>query len=538
MSYVDAFFDKSAEKIYVVERSDGIRTFKEFDPEYVFYYDDPRGKYRSIFGNTVTKVRCRSGSEFQKEIRLNKHKTLYESDINPVFKCLSTNYLNANSPTLHTAFIDIESDFCLKRGFAPTDNPFNKITAVTVYLDWTDQLITLAIPPSTIDWETAQLICSKFENTFLFREDQEAEMMNTLLDLIDDADVISGWNSEGYDIPYMVNRITLIAGKEVNRRWCLFNQMPKKRHFERYGAENVTYDFIGRVHLDYMQLYRKYTYHEMHSYSLDAIGEYELGERKVAYDGTLDQLYKNDFETFIDYNRQDVALLGKLDKKLKFLALTNELAHANTVLLQTTMGAVAVTEQGIINEAHEKGLVVPNRKDHGSDTQAAGAYVAHPKVGMHQWIGSIDLNSLYPSTIRALNMAPETIVGQLRPTYTDALITEKMAKGSNFAEAWEGLFGSIEYSFVMDRDNSNPVTIDWESGGSTELTGAEIYKLVFRSNENWVISANGTIFRFDIIGIIPGLLERWYAERKVLQKKAKQWNKLDSGIKIPSRLLQ
>ena len=93
---------------------------------------------------------------------------------------------------------------------------------------------------------------------------------------------------------------------------------------------------------------------------LDAIGEYELDERKVQYEGTLDQLYNNDFEKFLDYNRQDTMLLNKLDEKLKFMALSSELAHANTVLLQTTMGAVAVTEQAIINEAHERGLVVPS----------------------------------------------------------------------------------------------------------------------------------------------------------------------------------
>ena len=145
-----------------------------------------------------------------------------------------------------------------------------------------------------------------------------------------------------------------------------------------------------------MQLYRKYTYHEMHSYSLDAIGEYELDERKVAYEGTLDQLYNQDFYTFIDYNRQDTLLLYKLDTKLKFIDLSNELAHANTVLLPTTMGAVAVTEQAIINHAHEEGLIVPNRKrnDDEERTKAAGAYVAYPKKGLHDWNGSIDLNSL------------------------------------------------------------------------------------------------------------------------------------------------
>ena len=167
----------------------------------------------------------------------------------------------------------------------------------------------------------------------------------------------------------------------------------------------------------------------------------ELGERKTQFEGTLDQLYNQHFRTFIEYNRQDTLLLDKLDKKLRFLELASELAHANTVLLATTMGAVAVTEQAIINEAHERGMVVPNRQQRltDDDTQAAGAYVAYPKKGLHEWIGSVDINSLYPSAIRALNMGPETIVGQLRQTMTEHYIKEKQTSGSSFADAWENL---------------------------------------------------------------------------------------------------
>ena len=129
-----------------------------------------------------------------------------------------------------------------------------------------------------------------------------------------------------------------------------------------------TYDTIGRVHMDYLNLYRKYTYEERHTYRLDAIGEMEVGENKTVYEGTLDQLYNNDFEKFIEYNRQDVALLDKLDKKLRFIDLANEIAHDNTVLLQTTAGAVAVTEQAIVNEAHRRGMQVPNRVNHEGNT--------------------------------------------------------------------------------------------------------------------------------------------------------------------------
>jgi DNA polymerase elongation subunit (family B) len=305
---------------------------------------------------------------------------------------------------------------------------------------------------------------------------------------------------------------------------CLWGQYPKQRMFERFGAENLTFDLIGRVHMDYMQLYRKYTYEERHSYSLDAISEYELGESKVAYEGTLDQLYNKDFPKFIDYNRQDTMLLSKLDKKLRFLDLANELAHDNTVLLQTTMGAVAVTEQAIINEAHQRGMIVPNRRsrDDQGDTQAAGAYVAYPKRGIHEYIGAIDLNSLYPSAIRALNMGPETIVGQLRQTMTDHYIKEKIANGSSFADAWENMFGSLEYQAVMNMEPGAEITIDWEeSGQSTVHSAAQVWHMIFDSNQPWTLSANGTIFRYDAKGVVPGLLERWYAERKELQAKKK-----------------
>ena len=197
---------------------------------------------------------------------------------------------------------------------------------------------------------------------------------------------------------------------------CLWNLPPRKRKFERFGNEEVTYDLIGRVHLDYMQLYRKYTYEERHSYSLDAISNMELGEMKTPYEGTLDTLYNSDFRTFIEYNRQDVMLIARLDEKLKFLDLANVLAHANTVLLQTTMGAVAVTEQAIINETHKRGMVVPNRpyREPHSTGAAVGAYVANPKKGLHDFVGAIDINSLYPSIIRAMNMGPESIVGQIK----------------------------------------------------------------------------------------------------------------------------
>ena len=530
MSYVDAFYDRENDIIKVVERDEkGNRHYKDYPARHLFYYQDSRGKFLSIKGEPLTRVTCKNIKELRKELAIHSNKKLYESDINPIYRCLEDNYLNIDAPKLNVAFFDIEVDFDPERGYASPEDAFMPITAIAVHLQWLETLVCLAIPPKTMSMEEAKKAVEEFPNTYLF--DNEADMLDTFLNLIEDADVLSGWNSEGFDIPYTVNRVTKVLSKEDTRRFCLWDQFPKKREYEKYGKTAVTYDFIGRVHIDSLELYRKYTYEERHSYRLDAIAEYELGETKTQYEGTLDQLYNNDFKKFIEYNRQDTSLLDKLDKKLKFMDLANTLAHECTVLLQTTMGAVAVTEQAIINEAHKRGMIVPNRnRDPNVDTQAAGAYVAYPKKGIHEWIGSLDINSLYPSAIRALNMGPETIVGQLRPDGTKAYIEAEIAKGKSFAAAWEGVFGSLEYTAVMNREVGREITIDWENGGSDTLSAAQVYDLIFESNQPWMISANGTIFTYETEGIIPGLLKRWYAERKDMQAKLKE--AIKAGNKI------
>ena len=248
MSYVDALWDRDKDIIKVVERVNGQREFKDFPVRYVMYYKDPRGKYKSTFGDSCTRVVCKSWKDFLKEQKINKHKGLFEADINPIYRLLEENYLGKDAPNLNKAFFDIEVDFDPERGYSSPEDPFTPITAITVHLQWLDSLVTLALPPKTLSMEQAKEQCKDFPNTHLF--DSEAEMLNTFLDLIQDADIISGWNSEGYDIPYTVNRITRVLSKEDTRRFCLWDQYPKKRTYEKFGREQETYDLIGCQHLD------------------------------------------------------------------------------------------------------------------------------------------------------------------------------------------------------------------------------------------------------------------------------------------------
>jgi DNA polymerase elongation subunit (family B) len=511
----------------------------------MFYYPDKNGSYTSIYGDSLSRFQSTSSKLFNKEKKSFYGKKLFESDMNLVFRCLADHYMDAEPPKLKIAFFDIETDFNKDLGYAPASDPFAAITSIAVHLNWLDKTVCLVIKPNGMSKEEAQEIVDSFDSDVILF-DTEEEMLMLFLQLIDDADILSGWNSETFDIPYTTNRISRLLGKDYTRKLCLWDQSPKRRKFERFGKEQETYDLVGRVHLDYMLLYQKYTYNVMHSYALDTISDHELGEKKVEYEGTLDQLYNNDFKKFIAYNIQDTDLLRKLDDKLQYIDQANLLAHNNTVLLQTTMGAVAQTDQAIVNEAHKRGFVVPDKVRGQEHIPAAGAYVATPVKGLHDWIGSMDLSSLYPSILRSCNMSPECIIGQVRHSITNDGLREliskvkgfadnvhnpddiwevfrfgKTLKDSPFPKYWEGKFACDEYNLIMDKDRAATLIVDFEDGTSYEASGAEIYDMVFERGQPWALSSNGTIFTFERQGVVPSLLERWYSERKELQAKAK-----------------
>jgi DNA polymerase elongation subunit (family B) len=543
MTYIDAHLNRDKNTIDVVERVNGKRHFESYPSKYVVYFPAAKGKFTSIFGDRLDKYETTKLEDFQRELRMLPRDKQFESDVNPIFRCLYDNYKNTPAPKLHVATFDIETDFHPDRGFSSTEEAFNPITAVSVYCDWLETNFTLLLKPDTYTWDQAQAICDKFDNTVLCSN--EAELLEVFLTLIEDADILTGWNSEGYDIPYLHNRIIQVLSKEHTKRLCLWNRYPKKREYESYGKPTITYDLIGRVHMDYLQLYRKHTYQEMHSYRLDFVGEYEVGDKKIAYEGSLDKLYNEDFEKFIEYNRQDVMLLVKIDQKLKFIDLSNMLAHDNGVLLATTMGSVQLIDNAITNEAHDLGLVIPTRPprefrdvkpspsdddDEDADLGIVGAYVADPVQGMHEWIAGVDINSLYPSAIRSLNMSKETVVGQIRPIATDKLIAKRMKEEKRtFADAWNEMFSILEYAQMMNREHVI-LTVDFEDGSTVEMTGDELYQWIFENpKKKMTVSANGTIFSVDKEGIVPGLLARWYSQRKEMQAQARDYVDLLSG---------
>lgn len=547
--YVDALHFKDDGVVKVVERRNGKRILEEHPADYTFYVEDSTGKHESIFRTKVKKLTPKTSSDLAKMRAMYSHKKTYEADVNHTFRCLEQNYLGTKNPDMQVAFFDIETDFDKDTGYSQASDANNPIISIAIYLQWLDQMVCLALPPKGMEWAEAEDIAEQVGDTILYRT--EKELLDTFLTLITDADVLSGWNSESYDIPYTVNRIIKVLGKSEIRRLCLWGKQPRKRYIKFGGKKVQTYDLFGRVHSDYMQLYKKYTYEEKHSYSLDNIASIELNETKVPYDGTLDQLYNDDFQKFLEYNIQDTYLLDRLDKKLQYIDLVTSIAHANSVLITTAMGTVSMMEQAITVEAHSRGMVVPSGAqdqlrygdedlldDEDNSNKAAGGWVSHPKKGFHKWVGSSDLNSLYPSVIRSLNMSPETLIGQLSTAGTDKSIADFIAakKSNKFSHWWNDRFHTLEMENFFINDPANKLELSFEDGSEAIVTGAELRKLIFESKENWCISANGTIFRTDYEGVIPSLLTRWYNERKDLQKVKGQFSTIISGdFQCPDR---
>ena len=239
-------------------------------------------------------------------------------------------------------------------------------------------------------------------------------------------DVITGWNIELFDIPYTLNRIRKrVSAEQVNRLspWGIVKERTiptaQNQALGRDAPPNAK-EIIGVTILDYMNLYKKFTYSQQESYALDYIGNAELGEKKLDYSeyGSLNELYKQDYQKFLDYNIKDVVLVERLDDKMKLIEQACTIAYDAGVNLVDSLTSVRMWDVIIHNFLMTKNLVVPPKVNADKDFQVEGAYVKDPQVGMHKWVVSFDLNSLYPHLIMQYNISPETYVRDIgqRPT--------------------------------------------------------------------------------------------------------------------------
>ena len=241
-------------------------------------------------------------------------------------------------------------------------------------------------------------------------------------------DILTGWNTEFFDVPYICNRIkNLYDEKEVNRLSPWGNV--SSREVFKMGRKHQTFDIQGISHLDYYDLYRKFTYTNRESYKLDHIAHVELGESKDdnPYE-TFREWYLKDFQSFIDYNIQDVEIVDRLEDKMRLIELCLTMAYDAKVNYMDVLGSVKYWDILIYNELRKKNIVIPQKIQRNKDEKFEGAYVKDPQVGLHKWVMSFDLNSLYPHLIMQYNISPETLVAnqKVKNITVDKMLDKKI----------------------------------------------------------------------------------------------------------------
>ena len=241
-------------------------------------------------------------------------------------------------------------------------------------------------------------------------------------------DIITGWNTEFFDIPYLCNRIKNLCGEEEIRRLSPWKNISARSVF-KMGRSHQLYDIQGIAHLDYFDLYRKFTYTAQESYRLDHIAFVELGEKKSGnpYE-TFRDWYTKDFQSFLEYNIQDVELVDRLEDKMKLIELCLTMAYDAKVNYMDVLGSVKYWDILIYNYLNKKKIVIPQKKKSEKPEKFEGAYVKDPLVGMHKWVMSFDLNSLYPHLIMQYNISPETLYSQekVKDMSVDKLLDRKV----------------------------------------------------------------------------------------------------------------
>lgn len=537
--YKNIYYHKKTNTIHLW---DDEKKYMHFPYQKYAYKKDSSGNYVSLFGHKLKKVNSWDKTDLENDL-------IFESDINPETRTLIDLYYSDDvvSKNINILFIDIEVDG--ENGYSEAKDAKNEITAITIY-DKTKK-------------EKNSFIVNNSETLISFSTDCNIHEFQTEKDLLKGflvvyqksiPDIISGWNSDNYDIPYLCNRIKSVLGSKYLSLLSPIG-IVEKNDWEEYTIAGISL-------LDLMSLYKQFTYNEESSYSLDSICRKELGRGKIEYDGNLDDLYKYNINKFCEYNIEDVNLLILLDLKLDHITLARSICHKGHVpyeeisFVSSYLDGASLTYLKNINviapnrpkvhklkfidfqkkgvkkifmdnnippETPKKGILLIQKTKTSyikieyskyfdnifylNDTlpidclpsfdisiSLPGAFVKDPLVGLHDWVFDLDLTSLYPSIIMTLNISKETKVGSILN--------------------WdENKFIRNEYNELIIQIKSHKITYSPE-----EFTN-------FIKEKNYSISSCGILYDLNHKGFIPTILELWFNERDDFKTKMKKYGK-------------
>jgi len=442
-------------------------TREKFYPT-LFVPSNKKTKYKTLEGENVESVQpgcVRECRDFIKKYEGVENFKIYGND-RYICQYISEMYpeeeikFDTNKIKISTLDIEVASE----NGFPDVESASEEVLLITIQDYATKQIRTWGRGP--FDNKQANVLYKGFRTEYELLTD----FINWWMIEENTPEVVTGWNSELYDIPYLVRRIDRILGEKLMKRmspWGLVTE----RETVVMGRKQISYDVGGITQLDYLTLYKKFTYKAQESYRLDYIASVELGQKKLDHSefDTFKDFYTNGWQKFVEYNIIDVELVDRMEDKMKLIELAITMAYDAKVNYNDVFYQVRMWDNIIYNYLKKRDVVIPPKKRENKSEKYAGAYVKEPIPGVYDWVVSFDLNSLYPHLIMQYNISPETLLEERHPTATVNKILNQ------------------EISFEMYKDNA--------------------------------VCANGAMYRKDVKGMLPELMEKMYGDRVIFKKK-------------------
>ncbi len=453
------------------------------------YVEDDEGTFNGI-----------NGEKLKKTTKWDRYTpNLHFHDMKPHQKYLVERYGTADEPskTHRELFFDIECEI----GGALTEEYIESAPMPITSIAWWDK---------QEDWwailildKKGELNHTKAKNKEIIPCKTEKELLGKFLEKFReiDPDIILGYNSDFFDIPYLYYRMCNVLGQDWANHLSPINKVNAKKNNQWFFKRNQFVDIIGVESLDYMRLHKKYSWKDEPSWKLDAIGEKYAGVNKIEYEGNLDQLFATDIHKFIQYNFRDVEILKLLDEKLQYIELTKNISHKGKHNYSEVYSN-SITQDGAISAyLLSQGIIPPARHVNPKAKKGyAGGYLFCPKAGLYKYMFDEDLTSLYPSIIMSLNIGRETFVGRI----IDA----------------DDRNNRLGLNDLKERDPEEELYIKNSKDKSTRVNVGRLIAMI--EQNNFSISANGSIFSTEKESTLSIVLNKWFNERVIYKNKMKK----------------
>jgi len=477
--YQNVYYDKENSVIHCWDDQKGYFTSKYRRYAYV---RDGNGAFTSIHGERLKKINFWKSEDNLK---------LYESDVNEVTRFLIDQYGESDEVSVGHTTLTFDIEVEMNSGLPDIDKAGNAITSIAGHDSVTNDYFVYVVSDSYVDKTIKGAQVRSFKT--------EADLLEAFLNKWQEINptIVTGWNIDYFDITYLYNRLRNVLGERMANKLSSIGKVSWNKYRKRYIIAGVSC-------LDYLALYKNFTYQEFPNYRLDTIANIVLGRGKIEYEGNLDQLFRDDLEKFIEYNLVDVELVVEMDRKLQFIELAQAICHAGHVFYEDFLFSSKWLEGAILTFLRRSNRVAPDKplraakNDDGSDGEGkfTGAYVKEPKPGLYKWVYDLDLTSLYPSIIMTLNVSPETKIGKLKSFSSEDYMKNRIE----------------EYSIIDESGKEFP-----------PLSREEFQKLI--EDSNYSISSNGVLYTQDKVGVIPEILNVWFDKRVEYKDLMKKYGK-------------